>query len=90
MGTVIGHKTRGEVERFVARAKEVYQEQLAVKLEPAHNGEIVAIDPVTGSYFLGEDEVQAADRGRAAGHPGPFFFLRVGSPSALQMRSPRR
>lgn len=29
-----------------------------------HNGEIVAIKPESGDYFLGEDEIEAADAHR--------------------------
>jgi hypothetical protein len=73
MASITPQSTQEEIKQFVERAKQIYFDQLAAKLEPAHNGEIVAIDPETGDYFLGEDEVQAADRGRAAGHEGPFF-----------------
>jgi len=73
------HSSPREIERFVERAKQTYNEKLAAQLEPEHNGEIVAIDPESGDYFLGKDEVKAADNARAAGHEGPFYFLRVGS-----------
>jgi hypothetical protein len=82
--------TREEVERFVERAKEIYRDQLAAKLEPLHVGEIVAIDPETGGYAVGEDEIQAAKQARAAGHEGPFFFLRVGSTYTHRWMTPRR
>jgi hypothetical protein len=68
-----------EIERFIERAKQAYDERLAAKLEPEHTGEIVAIEPDSGDYFLGKDEIEAADNARAAGHDGPFYFLRVGS-----------
>jgi hypothetical protein len=87
---VTPQSTREEIERFIERAKEIYQDRLAAKLEPVHQGKIVAIEPETEDYFLGEDEIQAAEQGRAAGHEGPFFFLRVGSPCAHYARSPRR
>lgn len=79
-----------EIEHFIERAKEVYRDRLAAELEPAHTGEIVAIEPETEAYFLGESEVEAAERARAAGHKGPFYFLRVGSLYTHRWMTPRR
>jgi len=67
---------------LIDRAKQTYREQLAGKLEPEHTGDIVAIELGTGDYFVGKDEVEAADQARAAGHQGMLYFLRVGSPYA--------
>lgn len=67
----------------IDRAKQTYQYELARKLEPEHTGEIVAIELGTNDYFVGEDEVDAADKARAAGHAGTLFFLRVGSLYAI-------
>jgi len=78
-----------EIERFIEQAKHTYDERLAAKLEPEHNGEIVAIEPESGDYFLGGDEVEAADNARAAGHKGPFYFRRVGSRYAHRLMTPR-
>ena len=79
-----------EIERFVERAKQTYDDELAVKLEPEHTGEIVAIEPDSGAYFLGNDEIEAADNARTAGHHGPFYFLQVGSRYAHRLMTPRR
>ncbi len=46
-----------DIERFIERAKKTYDERLAAEREPEHTGEIVAIEPQSGEYFLGEDEV---------------------------------
>jgi hypothetical protein len=82
--------TLRDIERFIERAKQTYEDCLAAKLEPEHVGEIVAIEPESGAYFLGDDEIEAADRARAAGHEGPFYFLRVGSHYAHRLMTPRR
>lgn len=74
----------------IDRAKQTYQHELARKLEPEHTGEIVAIELGTNDYFVGEDEVDAADKARAAGHAGTLFFLRVGSPYAHRLMTPRQ
>ena len=75
---------------LIDRAKKTYQEELAGELEPEHLGEIVAIELTTGNHFVGEDEVAAADNARAAGHQGLLYFLRIGSPYAHRLMTPRR
>jgi hypothetical protein len=79
-----------ETLELIDRAKRTYQEELAGKLEPEHAGEIVAIELGTNDYFVGEDELYAADKARAAGHAGALFFLRVGSPYAHRLMTPRQ
>jgi len=74
---------------LIDRAKQTYTDELAAKLEPEHTGEFVAIELETGDYFVGEDEVEAADKARAAGHEGSLWFLRVGSPFAHRLMTPR-
>ena len=75
---------------LIDRAKQTYRDELANELEPEHTGEIVAIELETGDYFVGEDEVHAADKARAAGHDGLLYFLRVGSPYAHRVMTPRQ
>lgn len=75
---------------LIDRAKQTYTDELARKLEPEHTGEIVAIELGTNDYFIGDDEVDAADKARAAGHAGTLFFLRVGSPYAHRLMTPRQ
>lgn len=78
------------IKHFIERAEEIYTNHLAAELEPAYTGKLVAIEPETGDFFLGENEVEAAEQARAAGHQGPFYFLRVGSLYAHRLMSPRR
>lgn len=73
----------------IERARQAYRDELARKLEPDHSGEIVAIELGTNDYFVGEDEVEAADKARVAGHSGLLYFLRVGSPYAHRLMTPR-
>jgi len=75
---------------LIDRAKQTYQEELAGELEPEHMGEIVAIELTTGDHFVGEDEVAASHKARAAGHQGMLYFLRVGSPYAHRLMTPRQ
>jgi hypothetical protein len=82
--------TPNEIARFIERAKQTYDNELAARLEPEHSGEIVAIDPESGAYFLGNDEIEAAENARVAGNQGPFYFLRVGSRYTHRLMTPRR
>ena len=75
---------------LIDRAKQKYRDELAQKLESKYTGDIVAIELGTNNYFVGEDEVEAADKARAAGHEGTLFFLRVGSPYAHRLMTPRQ
>jgi hypothetical protein len=74
---------------LINRAKQTYTDRLAVKLEPDHTGDIVAIELETGDYFVGDDEIQAADKARLAGHEGLLYFLRVGSSYTHRLMTPR-
>ena len=85
----VSEGVRAEILGLIDRAKQTYTNKLATKLEPEHMGEIVAIELETGDYFVGEDEVDASDKARAAGHDGLLYFLRVGSPYAHRLMSPR-
>lgn len=87
---VTPQSTQQAIERFIERAKRAYEDRLAQKLEPDHRGEIVAIEPETGDYFLGRDEIEAAGKARVAGHEGPLYFVRVGSRYAHRLMTPRR
>lgn len=82
--------TAQEIEEFVARAKQIYRNRLASVLEPEHDGEIVAIIPETGLYFLGADEIDASNSAREAGYDGPFYFSRVGSDYTHRLMTPRQ
>ena len=45
-------------------------------------GMIVAIEPDTGDWFLGENVLEALKEGRKKYPHGIFYFVRVGYPSA--------
>jgi len=80
------NKTLKEIDR----AKQTYQLELARRLEPNHHGAIVAIELGTNDYFVGDDELDASEKARDAGHEGTLFFLRVGSPYSHRLMTPRR
>ena len=64
---------------LIDRAKAIYDERLRDKLEPDHNGEIIAVEVESGEYFLGDSAIEAYDEA-VKKHPGrKFAFLRVGA-----------
>lgn len=60
------------------RAEKIYDERLKSLLEPKHWGEIVAIEPDSGDYYLDNTLEGAGAKARAA-HPDKLSYaLRVG------------
>jgi hypothetical protein len=60
--------------------KKIYQ-RLLRKIEPKHRGEIIAIEPETGEYFIGTDELEVLKEARKK-HPRKVFYLaRIGFPA---------
>ena len=68
----------------VAReAKQIYEEQLRASLEKSHLNEFVAIEPISGEYFLGPTLNEAIGASRAK-HPDRLAHaLRVGHKAAI-------
>jgi len=59
------------------------------RLLPRHKGDIVAVDPKSGRYFVGDDELDVARKAMSA-LPGTLFgFFRVGYPAVHKFRSVR-
>lgn len=68
-------------EEFITKGKEAY-DRLKGDLEPAHEGEIVAIHPESGEHFLGKT-MNEADEKAFAKHPDEWlYFVRIGSADA--------
>jgi len=72
---------KAEREAFIAKGERLY-EKLKSELQPAHDGEIVAIHPKSGDHFLGKTLNEADDKAFAK-HPDEWlYFVRIGSPGA--------
>ncbi len=72
---------KAERRELIAKGQEVYG-KLKSELEPAHEGEIVAIHPGNGDHFLGKT-LNEADEKAFAEYPDEWlYFVRVGSPEA--------
>ena len=72
-------------ENVLAKGKEIY-EKIKAKLEPDHNGEIVAIDVDSGEYFVGKTLLEANDKAREKYLNKQLYFARIGSDAAMAMR----
>jgi hypothetical protein len=72
-------------EEICRRGEELYQ-TLKDRLAAEHLGEIVAIEPESGDYFLGKDVVEATEAGRRV-HPAKlFYYVRIGFPAVHRRR----
>jgi len=72
---------KAQRQEFITKAKEAYA-KLKDDLEPAHEGEIVAIHPENGDHFLGKT-LNDTDEKAFAQYPDEWlYFMRIGSPEA--------
>ncbi len=71
-----------EIDRL-GEGEEIYRRKLKKKLEPKYNGKIIAIEVESGKYFLGDTEIEATQKARAAFPDKIFFFMRVGPNPAV-------
>ena len=67
---------------LVEQGQSLYEERLKPILDPEHTGEFVAIEPLSGQYFLGATATAALIAARAAMPDCLFFLTRVGRTSA--------
>ncbi len=72
-----------DVDDFVRRAEDVYATRLRCVLEPEHVDEFVAIEPVSGDYFLGRTLSEAMSAARQS-HPDRLAHaMRIGHKAAI-------
>lgn len=68
-----------EDQRMVEEAAiRVYEEQLRAKLEPEHNGKVIAVEPESGRYVLGTSLKEVDTRCLAQFGPAPVYIFCVG------------
>jgi len=71
-------------EEFTEKGKTIYK-----KLRPKfkkNRGKIVAIEVDSGKYFIGEDELDAAQKARSEFPDKIFVFFRIGYPVVHKFR----
>lgn len=71
---------------FMDRCRAIYQ-QLLPQLMADHRGEVIAIEPESGDYFLGENLDSASEKAMVQYPDRLFGFFRVDeSPAVLKLR----
>jgi len=71
---------------FSAKAQDIYK-QIKGHLEIKHKEEFVAIEPDSGDYFLGSDQMEAMSKAKKK-HPDKIFYLiKIGHEAVISMSS---
>jgi len=66
-------------------AEEIYEQRLKSALEKSHPDSFVAIEPVSGEYFLGSTLSEAGANARKA-YPGrTSYIMRIGHKAAVRI-----
>lgn len=66
-------------------AKDFYESKLRSLLEQSHHGEYVAIEPETGSHFLGKTFLDAAMAAKNSMPNHRSFVMRIGHDAAVHI-----
>lgn len=77
------------VKQFSESGRKLYEEEFKDKFAPQHDGELLAIDLVSKTAYLGKTPLEAMQTGRRAKPSGAFYLVRIGSPGIYQLRSGR-
>jgi hypothetical protein len=75
--------SKQNVDEFVRQAESFYAESLKNDLEREHVDEFVAIEPISGSYFLGTTLNEATRAARQAFPDRPTHVMRIGHRAAI-------
>lgn len=54
------NNTTNSQKGLIRQGEEYYQKYLKDKLEKDHFGQIIAIEPISGDYFFGDKDIDAA------------------------------
>ena len=67
------------------RGRRIYR-RLRPRLEPKYRGRIIAIEPDSGQYVIGRDEVKVALKALQQFPDKRFSFFRIGYPVVHKLR----
>ena len=67
------------------QAKRIYNLRLKAELEAKHRDQLVAIEPVSESFFLGDQFIDAAMAAKNAYPDRKSFVIRVGHEAAFHI-----
>jgi hypothetical protein len=70
-------------EQVARDAKQIYAERLQAMLEASHMNEFVAIEPISGEYFLGSTLSEAIGASRSKYPDRLAHAMRVGHKAAI-------
>jgi hypothetical protein len=74
-----------ESQEIARQAESLYEHRLKALLEPAHTGEYVAIEPISGAYFVGATLSEAIGAARSA-HPSRLAYaMRIGHRTTVHL-----
>lgn len=71
---------------IASEADRIYQEDLKDKLEESNHGHYVAIDVLTGKYYLGDYAEHALMKAREKAPRGVFHLIKIGGLTSLGAR----
>ena len=66
------------------QATHIYESRLKAELEAKHRDPFVAIEPISESYFLGDQFIDAAMAAKTAYPDRRSFVIRIGHEAAFQ------
>lgn len=67
------------------QAKRIYESRLKADLEANHRGQFVAIEPVSESFYVGDQFIDAAMAAKKAHPDRKSFVIRVGHEAAFHI-----
>ena len=70
---------------FAARAFEVYEQTLRSQLEPLHDGELIAVEPVSAQFVLAPSMNELNAAVTATFGSKPVHVFRVGGGAAIKI-----
>ena len=72
-------------ENIAEQARQIYEKRLRASLEESHVNEFVAIEPISGEYFLGQTLSDAIGASRTKYPDRLVHALRVGHKAAIHI-----
>jgi hypothetical protein len=74
-----------ESQEIARQAEWLYEHRLKALLEPTHTGEFVAIEPTSGTYFVGATLREAIGAARSAYPSRLAYAMRIGHRTAVHL-----
>lgn len=85
MAAGVKKMSKGKLKRLIGRGEKIYK-RLLKRLLPKHKGQIIVIEPESGHYFIGRDELKVALRAMRTFPEKCFRVFRIGYPAVHKFR----